>query len=232
MNLRTKLLIGYLVFIIALVLLGGWSAWRLREMGNVSRRIIENNYDSVVAAQDMKESLERQDSAAVFALLGTRERATRQLQERRAKFDAAFEKEAHNITEPGERELVETIRRERDEYYKAFDDFLAETDTPATLELLNVPDKVKPNKQASGQAVTRGRVTYFSVLEPLFNQLRGHCDDVLRLNQQAMQGKSQTASGVARRWFLLTLLIAGSLVVAGLALAFSFPTGLCSRFDS
>jgi PAS domain S-box-containing protein len=220
MNLRTKLLAGYLVFIVALVLLGGWSAWRLREMGDVSRRIIENNYDSVVAAQDMKESLERQDSAAVFALLGARERAVKQMQEYRAQFDAALDKEAHNITEPGEQELVETIKRERDEYYKLFDDFLVDTDTPATPELLNIPDKDESSGQASGQIITRGRVVYFNVLEPLFNQLRGHCDDVLRLNQQAMQGKSQAASGVARRWFLLTLLIAGSLVAAGLTLAF------------
>jgi nucleotide-binding universal stress UspA family protein len=31
----------------------GQSAWHLREMGDVSRRIIANNYDSVVTAQDM-----------------------------------------------------------------------------------------------------------------------------------------------------------------------------------
>src|SRR4030095_1464602 len=59
MNLRLKLLLSYLIFVTALVVLGGWSAWRLREMGDVSRRIISNNYDSVVAAQEMKESLER-----------------------------------------------------------------------------------------------------------------------------------------------------------------------------
>ena len=73
MSLRTKLLAGYMIFVAALIVLGGWNAWRLREMGDVSRSIIANNYDSVVAAQEMKESLERQDSAAVFALLGARE---------------------------------------------------------------------------------------------------------------------------------------------------------------
>ena len=71
MRLRTKLLCGYVVFIAALVALGGWSAWRLRDMGSVSRRIMADNYASVVAAQDMKESLERQDSAALFMLLGS-----------------------------------------------------------------------------------------------------------------------------------------------------------------
>src|SRR6476619_5986088 len=99
MSLRFKLLFSYLIFVTALLVLGGWGAWRLREMGSVSRRIISNNYDSVVAAQEMKESLERQDSAAVFALLGARDKAAAQLREHRAKFDQNFEKAANNITE-------------------------------------------------------------------------------------------------------------------------------------
>src|ERR1700704_4998503 len=118
MSLRTKLLFGYLIFIAAIVVLGGWSAWRLREMGGVSRRIISNNYDSVIAAQEMKESLELQDSAALFALLGQREKAFTQLQEHRKRFDAALDKAANNITEPGEAAIIQTIRGERDAYYK------------------------------------------------------------------------------------------------------------------
>jgi len=117
MHLRAKLLLGYMLFIAALMVLGGWSAWHLREMGGVSRHIIANNYDSVIAAQDMKESLERQDSAALFALLGQHERARAQLREHRRRFNAAFEKAAHNITEPGENELIESIRHNRDTYY-------------------------------------------------------------------------------------------------------------------
>jgi len=119
-NLRTKLLCGYVVFIAALVALGGWSAWRLRDMGGVSRRIIADNYDSVVAAQDMQASLERQDSAALFILLGQHQRALDQVHEHRQRFDAAFEKAANNITEPGESELIEAIRRDRDTYYRLF----------------------------------------------------------------------------------------------------------------
>src|SRR6185295_1101012 len=125
MNLRAKLIFSYLVFVAALVVLGGWSALRLREMGGVSRRIISNNYDSVVAAQDMKESLERQDSAALFALLGARDKAAAQLREHRARFDSTFQKAENNITEVGEADAIEAIRRDRDSYYQAFDVFLA-----------------------------------------------------------------------------------------------------------
>lgn len=212
MSLRTKLLAGYLVFVAALIVLGGWSAWRLREMGDVSRRIISNNYDSVVAAQEMKESLERQDSAALFALLAAHERATEQAREHRARFDANFQKAANNITEPGEPEIIETISHDRDAYYRMFDAFLARVGTTEG----NVPT-ANPTAQNEESAE---RSEYFTRLEPQFNRLRADCDHLLQLNQRAMLAKSEAASGSARRWFYLTLLIAGLLVGAGLALAF------------
>src|SRR5205085_10672511 len=125
MSLRLKLLSGYLLFVLALILLGAWSAWRLHELSGVVRLILAENYDSVVAAQEMKESLERQDSGAVVALLGQPERALRQIREQRARFNAAFDRAANNITEPGERELIDELRRERGRYYGLVDSWLA-----------------------------------------------------------------------------------------------------------
>src|SRR4030081_1145720 len=111
MKLRTKLLLGYGGFVLQLGVLGAWSAGTLNQMNAVSGRIIAENYDSVVAAQDMKESLEAQDSAALFDLLGQHDRARRQATEHRARFDAAPEKAAANITEPGEPEAIDAIRK-------------------------------------------------------------------------------------------------------------------------
>ncbi|HEX6650862.1 MAG TPA: ATP-binding protein [Pyrinomonadaceae bacterium] len=199
MNLRSKLLAGYAVFIAALMVLGGWSAWRLHDMGKVSRRIISENYDSVVAAQEMKESLERQDSAALFALLGARERALTQLSEHRRRFDQNLQKAANNITEPGEPEAIAAIRRDREIYYQRFDAFITKTATDTSL-----------------------RSEYFTQLEPEFNKLRGDCEHLLQLNQRAMWAKSEAAAVVAQRWFYLTLIIASILVAAGLVLAFLF----------
>ncbi len=210
MNLRTKLLFGYLVFIAALVVLGGLSAWRLREMGGVSRRIISNNYDSVVAAQEMKESLERQDSAALFALLGAREKALTQLRVHRSRFDTNFQKAANNITEVGEPEALETIRRDRDAYYQMFDAFVARLDRP--------PGAGEDSDVRREEVFQRNE--YFTRLEPQFNKLRADCEHLLQLNQRAMLGKSEAAAGVAQLWFYRTLLIAGVLVAAGLLLAF------------
>lgn len=211
-SLRVKLLLGYMIFIAALVLLGGWSAWHIRAMGKVSQRILADNYESVIAAQDMKESLERQDSAALFALLGEHQRASTQLQEHRQRFDAAFVRAAHNITEPGEPEVIEAIRRARDTYYTLFDAFLSEVGGLSGDAGSDV---------ASSAVLARRNSAYFTRLAPAFDRLRAYCDSLLHLNQGAMLAKAEAAAGVVQRWFLMTLTVAGALVVAGLGLAIS-----------
>jgi signal transduction histidine kinase len=192
MTLRTKLLLGYAGFVLALGLLGAWSARTLSQMSAVSGHIIAENYDSVVAAQDMKESLERQDSAALFDLLDQSSRAARQVAEHRGRFDAALAAASANITEPGEREAVEAIRQGRDEYYRRFDAFT----------------------KGSGDRTT----VYFRSLEPQFNDVRAASDRVLRLNQEAMRRKADAASRIARRWFFVTLGLALFLMATGTAI--------------
>jgi two-component system, NtrC family, sensor histidine kinase KinB len=200
MKLRTKLLVGYVGFVLALGVLGTWSARTLSQMSAVSSRIIAENYDSVVAAQDMKETLERQDSAALFDLLGQRERARRQIAEHRARFDAALANASANITEIGEPEAIDAIRRDRDEYYRRFDSFL-------------------------NAAVDRTTI-YFRSLEPQFNQVRSDADRLLRLNQEAMRRKADAASAIARRWFFVTLVLAIVLMGAGVAIELSLSRAI------
>jgi len=209
-NIRTKLFIGYLIFTATLVILGVWSAWHLREMGGVSRNIIANNYDSTVAAQDMRDSLERQSSAALFALLGQQERALAQLTEYRRRFDASFQRAANNITEPGEADIIEAIRRDRDEYYRNVDAFFTAV-RALRGSALPVPDHLREGSRDASE--------HFLRLEPLVNRLREDCDNLLQINQLAMVAKSEAAAGVAQQWFLTTLGVAVLLVVVGLAFA-------------
>ena len=190
MKLRTKLLLGYSGFILALGLLGAWSARTLSQMSAVSGRIIAENYDSVVAAQDMKESLERQDSAAVFELLGEHDRAARQAAEHRARFDAAFDKAAANITEVGEPEIDRG-------------------DPERARRLLPALRRVP----AAPRAIARPSTS--AILEPRFNAVRADCDRLLHLNQEAMRRKADRRVGTARRWFFITLGLALVLMVVG-----------------
>src|SRR5579864_656822 len=200
MKLRTKLLVGYLGFVVALGVLGAWSARTLNQMSAVAGRIIAENYDSVVAAQDMKESLERIDSAALFALLGEAGRARAQAATHRSRFDEALTKAAANITEVGEADVVNAIRSGRDDYFRRLDEFFQSSSPLPAL--------------------------YFTALEPRFTSVRASCDALLRINQEAMRRKAGAASQIARRWFLITLGLVLALMVAGVGVELSLSRAI------
>lgn len=179
----------------ALAGLGAWGAWQLWDMGEVSSRIIADNYESVVAAQQMKESLERQDSAALFALLGEHDRAARQLAEHRALFQQALRNAAANLTEPGEPEVVRAIQEGFREYSAVLDRLLSES---------------------ARHADTSG---YFAEASPQFDALRADCDRLLTLNQQAMRRKAGEAAAQAQSAFTRTMMLAIALTLAGALVA-------------
>src|ERR1700730_491470 len=205
MKLRTKLLVGYLGFVLAVGLLGAWSAQTLRRMSSVAGRIIAENYDSVVAAEAMKESLERLDSAALFELTGQHERAMRQASEHQARFNAAFEKAQGNITEIGEADVIAAIGRGRDDYIQRFDEFLR-----------------SPENRS---------VKYFQVLEPRFGAIKDDCDRLLNLNQEAMRRKADAASQTAQRWFLYTLALTTAFVVIGVGAALRLSNSILAPVE-
>ena len=200
MRLRTKLLLGYSGFILALGLLGAWSARTLSQMSAVSRLIISENYDSVVAAQDMKESLERQDSAAVFSLLGEHERAARQAASIASDSTQRSTKRQRTSPRPASRRRSPPSGR------------AATTTTGGSTRF----------SRTSGDRTA----LYFRDLEPRFNAVRADCDRLLHLNQEAMRRKADRASapraaGISSRWDL-----ALTLMVVGVAVEFSLSNAI------
>src|SRR5204863_2389638 len=87
-TLRTKLLIGLTPLLAIMVGLGLWAIVMFSRLGNNIDVILRENYRSVLAAQTMKEALERMDSAALFAIGGRDDRAREQY----AEFRPVFEK--------------------------------------------------------------------------------------------------------------------------------------------
>src|SRR5436305_12432096 len=115
-NLRVQLLLSHLVLVLMMlvVMIGGTIS--VFHLGQSIDRIMKDNYKSVVAAQNMKEALERQDSAATFLLAGQVPKARKQYEEYRVRFRDAYQIEAHNITEKGEQEISDDIGRQFQTY--------------------------------------------------------------------------------------------------------------------
>lgn len=154
-------------------------------LGGYVDQILRDNYKSVVAAQQMKDALERQDSAATFYLAGQKDRAKSQHEANRARFEKAFAAEANNVTEPGEQELVNEIRT-RYALYRTH-----------TGRLF---DGTMPEDAA--------RVFYFRTLEGEFLQLKEAAQGVLDVNQKAIVEADRAARAEANRSALIAAVVA------------------------
>ena len=148
--------------------------------------ILRENYRSVLAAQSMKESLERMDSAFLFAIGGKEARGRDQLRESRPEFERNLRIEQGNITLPGEQELADELTSLYGRYVVLSDQFFA-----------------LPPAESEGRTSV-----YFSQLLPTFNRIKDRADDILNLNQRNMEVMDRRARAAALssvRWMVLAL---------------------------
>src|ERR1700745_3140688 len=102
-----------------LVLFFGVGLYAVRlfnQLGSSIDVILRENYQSVLAGQQMKESSERMDSGLSFALAGEEQRGRELFNENAPVFQESLQKELHNITLPGEGELADRIRDAESRY--------------------------------------------------------------------------------------------------------------------
>lgn len=198
-SLKTQLLVSHLLLVALMMVVMIGAVINFFRLGLSIDRILKDNYKSVIAAQDMKESLERQDSAATFFLAGQVGKAREQYETNAKKFAKAYHVEATNITEPGEQQLSDDIGRRFEDYQKA----------ERRLLYANPP---LPSKDARGY--------YFNSLEPRFVQLKARAQDVLDLNQSAIVRADARAESQARRasWTSIGVTLAALIIAVFLAL--------------
>ncbi|HEY3413988.1 MAG TPA: ATP-binding protein [Armatimonadota bacterium] len=178
-NLRVQLLASHLTLVALMVVMMAGAVVNFLHLGRSIDRILQDNYKSVAAAQDMKDALERINSANAFLLAGQPERARRQYETYRTRFHAAYLIEAHNITERGEKVITADIGD------RLWPDF--ERNTQRFLY-------AKPPIP-----VPTARAYYFGTLQPDFVHLKQRVQDVLNLNQMAILRADQRAKAEARQ---------------------------------
>jgi NtrC-family two-component system sensor histidine kinase KinB len=174
MTLRAKILLAQTPLAGALVLIALLSAFTSAALGRNAASILQDNYRSVLAAERMKEALERIDSAAMFIVAGERDRGLAQAEQNFGRFERELEVQQNNITEKGEPEATAVLRRDWNDYRAASGRFLAGTDH-AALE-----------------------ADYFKTMNPLFVATKDAADRILDLNQDAMVRKRDQARRAAQ----------------------------------
>ena len=192
MNLYRKLLLAQTPIAVALAGVCIFSVVVISYLGSHSQTILKDNYRSVLAAQRMKEAIERMDSAALFIVAGERQKGIEQAEKYRPVFEAELKVQEGNITEAGERELTEGLRAAWIDYQAKFD---------------------RLRKTATTEEAKR---LYFSELEGGFLKVKAAADGILAINQDTMVRKSDAVRRTAERMNTVTITVVLGALALGL----------------
>jgi NtrC-family two-component system sensor histidine kinase KinB len=193
-TLRTKLFLALSPLLTAVVVTVVVGSKTTASLGRSSQRVLSENYRSVLAAERMKEAIERIDSAAAFEIAGRADLAAEQSAASRKRFEDELSAEETNITEPGEREAAGEVRRAWERYQRALYAFHALSADPQ-------------------------RDFYFRRLLPEFLAVKDAADRILDMNQDAMLHKSAAAERSAERWNRTVVLVGAAGCILALALS-------------
>jgi len=116
MGLRAKILSGFLILAIMLLVAGVWSIRELRSVGTSVQKILDDNYKSINAAKTMIQALERMDSGVLLLLSGNWEEGRSILERADVTFQQAFKVAQNNVTIQGEQDLMESLGTKFSEY--------------------------------------------------------------------------------------------------------------------
>ncbi len=192
MTLRAKLLLAQAPLAAVLVLVGALAVTTISSLGTISQTILKDNYRTVLAAQRMKEAIERIDDTALLLWAGQRDQALERASAYRREFEAELQVQERNITEPGEAEATARLHRLWTECRRAFDRLAGMSDPEAM------------------------RRFYFVELDAAFTAVRQAADEILAMNQDAMVRKSDRARNAADRMRAVMIAAVAAALAAGL----------------
>ena len=198
-GIRQKLVLGFGGLLLIVVAMGLLTIRQIDALGGAIDVILKQNYRSVIACQEMTESLERIDNGALIIFAGHNNEGIHTIREYELAFRTALRVELGNITLPGEHEKVRQIQILFKRYSVVMD---------------RVTD--------SSVAVAERERFYFSTLQPLFREIKLLARQILEMNQQNMHDANDKARVMAASAhnIMLAAIVASTI----LALLFSYQS--------
>jgi two-component system, NtrC family, sensor histidine kinase KinB len=195
MTLKKKILLGYGVAFVLMGLVVAWAVANLVSLGKATEAILSENYRSILAAENMVDALERQDSGILILFLGAAEEGISQFRQNEAVFLEWLARSKDNITISGEAELVQSIKIDYEAYRRMFS---------ALTDMRGSSGRESPFAY------------YRETVYPLFEKVREECVGLRNLNEETMYAASVRAGNVANRAIWSTVLVAVSALIVAL----------------
>ncbi len=196
-SLKLKIFSTFLIVLFAFTFSNIWSIINFNRLSRSIDSIMESNYRSIEAAQQMIVAIERQDSAELEHMFSQSDKTVQAFNENQKVFLSWLTRAEDNVTEEGEEEIINSINESYDNYTTRFTNLI-------------MMDKQDNENELNDY--------YYTNILPLFEQTKSHCRDLLALNQKKMVESKDRSLAVAQRATVTTAIISVVTILLGLFL--------------
>lgn len=190
------------IFVLIFIVLAANSIWSIYNFNNLNHsieEIMESNYASVVAAQNMIVALERQDSAELSHMFDDNKNSQNVFLENEKVFLKWLARAEDNITEKGEEEVIKVIN---DLYTGYIEDYYN------LIEIQNT------------KGIEESRNYYYNKILPTFEKSKKEVRNLQLLNQNSMIEQRNEAQKIAKNASYSTSIISLITILLGVILVF------------
>lgn len=189
-TLRAKVAAGFTVLVIINVIVSVWSIYNFDQLTQAITRMIKQNYQNVIATQNMLMDLERDNSAQLVMLNGYVDLGYRQFQDNHNDFFVWYQQAVNsNVSERG-MSILNRIK-------KSYADFAAATDSLRVV--------------LATHGHTYAQDYHYNNVLPLSNQIKDECFQLLDMNHNAMVATDTKASDISNQ---ATVAVLGAALLA------------------
>lgn len=176
-TIRTKIILTFSLLVVLNLAAGFWSIYNFYVMGTTLATILGENYQSILAAEKMVQSLERQDNALLVASEGEDPSAAGGFSENKELFFYWYERAVQSVP-PAQQSLRDSIQWAYREYAIRADSM---------------------NARIMQGAFDEAKHYYYERVRPLSDRLRALCFNLFELNQTAMYNVPVRAHAIANQ---------------------------------
>ena len=210
-TLKGKITLVYICLVLMIAIIGSASVLNLYRLSKAIDGLMGDNYKSINAISYMLEAFERQDSAALIYINVDIEKGIELFTQNSNEFMKWNITAINNITEPGEKELLDNVNKDCVEYSMLFS------------KLQEIRNKEGVNKSA---------YFYDTVMMPEFTKIESELHELTHLNEVAMFGAKDDATKSTHQSMYVILMLSTLAVIGGLMLSIHFTNRFMKPLDT
>jgi PAS domain S-box-containing protein len=197
-TLKAKFSVVYLFLVVTTLIVGIVSAFNVYSLGQSIDGLMVDNYKSISVANKMLEALENENSSILTYINISREKGIEDFHNYSSIFYNEFYVESNNITEKGEKELVDNIQKSYVKYLQQFSKF---------------------QELSAGKNTTAMVEFYNTQITSEFNNLRDLLNKLVGLNEKSMFSSKDKVTHDAQNSMYIILILSASAIVIGFILS-------------